>query len=86
MDFEESRIICAPLEEAKVLSSSNTLEEIKPEIEDTRYKPGFYGQAKYFLEIIKDNKKIGWPACSIKESLDDIRIAEDLTLKCLLKN
>lgn len=85
VDFLESRIVCAPLEEVKVLSFKDSLKEIEPSQEDKIYKPGFYGQAKYFLDVVKEKRKIKWPACSIEDSLQSLKIAEDLTIKCLGK-
>jgi predicted dehydrogenase len=83
VDFNSTRAVFAPLETIQILSNNG--KEIKPDEEDNVYKPGFFGQAKYFIDVVKNNKKIEFPACSLKESLKAIKIAEDLTNKCLGK-
>lgn len=82
IDSHNIRAISAPLETINILSRSGTI-QIDSSAEDKKFKPGFYGQAKYFLEIVTSNKVISWPACSIEDSLKSIKLAEELTDKCL---
>ncbi|MEK7511127.1 MAG: Gfo/Idh/MocA family oxidoreductase [Patescibacteria group bacterium] len=43
---------------------------------DTEYKPGFYAQARYFIDRVRDGGAIERPACSIDDAVGTMELAE----------
>lgn len=78
-----SRVTCAPLETALVLTKGRPTATIEPSEEDQRFKPGFHGQAVAFLSLVRDHKIPTWPACSIGDALVSAEYAERLTEACM---
>lgn len=83
VDAPGSRLVSAPLEQGQILMRGGATQEISPSTEDGLFKPGFHGQARYFLEVIRGRGAIGWPACSLAGACESMRLAEVVTNACL---
>ncbi|HAR97336.1 MAG TPA: hypothetical protein DCS11_00215 [Syntrophus sp. (in: bacteria)] len=79
VDAPDARMVSAPLETALILARGKGVEEVSPSDEDKRFKPGFHGQAAFFLEVVRDGRPVEWPACGLPEALPGMEICERLT-------
>lgn len=84
------RYTFAPLESCQVLESGKKdARAIEPDEVDSRFKPGFYGQSRAFLEMIKSRgvpedfglAAVG-PAMRLAEKLTDACVAADNDARC----
>ncbi len=82
VDAPDARMVSAPLETVTLLRRGKPAEEVAPSEEDRRFKPGFFGQASYFLEVVRDRRPIGWPACALGEAAHSMALASALTRAC----
>jgi len=82
VDAPDVRMVSAPLESAALLRRGKAAEEIAPSDEDRRFKPGFHGQAKAFLEAVWTGEAPPWPACSLDEACISMRVADQLNAAC----
>jgi len=83
VDAPEVRMVSAPLESALLLRRGRPPEEILPAKEDKEFKAGFTGQARAFLNLIKDGGAPRWPACGLREAGLSMEMAEQMTRRCL---
>lgn len=81
-ETREARVVSAPLETAVIDRPGRAPEVIEPDDDDRRFKPGLMGQARAFLEVVRDRAPIRWPACSLEESRAAMDLAEGLTRAC----
>jgi predicted dehydrogenase len=82
VDAADVRMVSAPLETAILFVRGRTPETVEPSAEDQQFKPGFYGQASAFLELIHERKFPSWPAASLEEVSATLQLAEILTRAC----
>ena len=82
VDAPGCRMVSAPLESASLLRRGKPPEEVAPSEEDCRFKPGFHGQARAFMDGIQNGATPPWPACTLAEATESMRIAEMLTSSC----
>jgi predicted dehydrogenase len=82
VDGPDGRMVSAPLETATLLRRGHAAEELKPDTVDQQFKAGFHGQAKFFLDIIREQRSLTWPACSLQEAVLSMKIAEKMTGNC----
>jgi predicted dehydrogenase len=82
VDAADVRMVSAPLETAVLFARDCAPEMVEPSAEDQQFKPGFYGQASAFLELIRDHKLPTWPAASLEEASASMQLAERLTRAC----
>jgi predicted dehydrogenase len=82
VDAADMRMVSAPLETAVLLTRGRAPETLEPSAEDRRFKPGLHGQASAFLELIREHKFPAWPAASLEEASESMRLAERLTHAC----
>ena len=82
LDAPGVRVVAAPLEAALVSRASGGSHQLLPAAEDLRYKPGLFGQATAFLEVVRDHAPLQWPACSLEDALPAMALAERLTAAC----
>lgn len=82
VDAPGLRMVSAPLETTQVLRSGKPPIEVESLEEDRIFKPGFFAQASWFLDVARDERRIEWPACSVEEAVCSVRIAEALTDSC----
>jgi predicted dehydrogenase len=76
-----AHVVSAPLETAVIHHDGGVFETIDPDEEDRRLKPGLLGQARAFLEVVRE-RTVRWPACSLDESRAAMDLAEALTRAC----
>lgn len=82
VDAADARMVSAPLETATVLARGAAPETVEPSPEDVQFKPGFFGQAEHFLAVIRGERPVGWPACSLREAVVGMELAARLTEAC----
>ena len=82
VDAPNIRMVSAPLETAVLYARGRVPETIEASVEDQQFKPGFYGQAAAFLELIREGGSPAWPAASLEEVSADMQLAEMLTSVC----
>jgi len=83
VDAEDMRLVSAPLETGLLFARGKPAEQLTPAQEDVQYKPGFYGQARAFLSVVRERAPIEWPACSVQDAVPTMRLAQRLTDACL---
>jgi predicted dehydrogenase len=66
-----------PIEQGEILLGDNT-HALAPDQIDLDYKPGFYAQARYFIDRVQDSGPIERPACSIEDAVGTMELAERL--------
>lgn len=71
------RINFNPLETGTILANGET-HKIEPSFEDKEFKPGFYNQMKYFLNIISNNKEFGYPSSNLYDHLSTLELVEKI--------
>ena len=82
VDASDLRMVSAPLETAVLFARGRVPETIEPSAEDGQFKPGFYGQAAAFLELIRDHSYCARPMASLGEISADMELADTLTRAC----
>lgn len=64
-----------PIEQGALLIGEQ-VSELPVDQVDVDFKPGFYKQAEYFVERIRDGMAIERPACSIQDAVGTMELAE----------
>jgi predicted dehydrogenase len=82
VDAAGFRMVSAPLETAVLFARGSEPETVEPSAEDQQFKPGFYGQASAFVELIRERTSSSWPAASLEEVSATMQLAEMLTHAC----
>ncbi len=82
VDAADVRLVSAPLETGLLLARGKPAEQLTPSQEDAQFKPGFFGQAKAFLDVVRERQPIRWPACSLQDVLPAMRLAQRMTDAC----
>lgn len=83
VDAENVRFVSMPLEKGDLFIREEGVRSLEPSEQDRVFKPGFYGQAKYFLRLINDGRRIEWPAASLQESVQAMTLASEMTSRCI---
>jgi predicted dehydrogenase len=65
-----------PLERGWILRNAGEPVAIEPDEVDTTHKPGFWAQARYFVDRLHDGAPIGHPASSIDDALETMKLVE----------
>jgi predicted dehydrogenase len=82
VDVPNVRMVSAPLETAVLYARGKAPEAIEASVEDQQFKPGFYGQAAAFLEMVRDHSYWAWPMASLEEISAEMELADSLTRAC----
>lgn len=82
VDAADARMVSAPLETATILARGLGAETFEPSEQDSRYKPGFHGQAEHFLAVVRGQRPVSWPACSLEEAVIGMELAARLSEVC----
>jgi predicted dehydrogenase len=82
VDAPNIRMVSAPLETAVLYARGKAPETIEPTVEDQQFKPGFYGQAAAFLELVRDHSYCARPMANLREISADMELADMLTRAC----
>lgn len=67
-----------PLESGIIVEDGKAPIPIEPDIEDTKFKTGFWGQDRYFIDRVKDKKPIAYPAVSIEDAVKTMELIEKI--------
>jgi predicted dehydrogenase len=82
VDAPNIRMVSAPLETAVIYARGQAPETIEASVEDRQFKPGFYGQAAAFLELIRNPGDRAWPMACLEEISASMQLADALTRIC----
>jgi predicted dehydrogenase len=82
VDTPDARMVSAPLETAVLFARGRSPEGVEPSVEDQQFKPGFFGQAAAFIELIRNRNQRKWPVASLEEVTADMQLADTLTRTC----
>ena len=80
INTSNKKYIFSPLEKCILLNGNKKRRTLNQSTIDTQYKPGFYYQAEYFLDVI--NKKVEVSRHNIESVIPAMEIAEMLTNEC----
>jgi predicted dehydrogenase len=70
------RVDLCPLEEGKVTRRNGKVTEVPKDEADTKFKPGFFGQDKYFVGHVKQNLPIERPGADLNDALGTMKLVE----------
>ena len=82
INTSNKKYIFAPLEKCILLNGNKKRRTLNQSTIDSQYKPGFYYQAEYFLDVI--NKKVEVLKHNIESVIPAMELAEMLINKCLM--
>lgn len=82
VDAPNIRMVSEPLETAILYARRQAPESIEASVEDRQFKPGFYGQAAAFLELIRNPGYRAWPMACLEEISANMQLADSLTRIC----
>ena len=82
INTSNKKYIFAPLEKCILLNGNKKRRTLNQSTIDTQYKPGFYYQAEYFLDVI--NNKVEVLKHNIESVIPAMELAEMLINKCLM--
>lgn len=86
VDAPDRRLVSSPMESGVVLTRDQGKVEIQPEEYDKKFKTGFYDQARAFLNVVRDQVRVQWPAATLGDALDAMKMAGEMTAVCLVRN
>lgn len=72
------RIELKPLEAGRVFYASGEEADLNLAEIDRQYKPGFYAQARSFIDAVRANRSPGHPAATLEDALVSMRLAEQI--------
>jgi len=81
INTSNKKYIFSPLEKCILLNGNKKRRTLNQSTIDTQYKPGFYYQAEYFLDVI--NNKVEVLKHNIESVIPAMELAEMLINKCL---
>lgn len=82
VDAPNVRMVSAPLETVVMYTRGQAPVTIEASVEDRQFKPGFYGQATAFLELIRNPGCRAWPMPRLEEISASMQLADSLTRIC----
>ena len=75
---DKSRVNIFPLEKAVFSVRNKDDVEIGLDEIDTKYKPGFYRQNKYFVDCVKEGRPFEFPASDINDAVKTMELIEKI--------
>lgn len=70
------RVSLNPLERGLIIEADRSERAIPPAEVDVRYKPGLYAQNRFFLDCVKDNRPIAYPAADLEDALKTMELVQ----------
>jgi predicted dehydrogenase len=74
----DMRVDLTPLEEGTVSRRDGSVQPLPKDDIDLKFKAGFYGQDKYFVEHVMKNLPIERPGADLKDALGTMRLVETI--------
>ena len=73
------RISLNPLENATLMNSDRSEKVLPADEVDVKFKPGFYGQNRFFLDAVKERRAISYPAADLTDAVKTMRLIEAIS-------
>lgn len=70
------RISLVPLETATLVESDRSERLLPVDEVDLKFKPGFYAQNRFFLDCVKEQKKVTYPAADLEDTAKTMRLID----------
>jgi len=70
------RVSLNPLEKATLIDSDRSEKLLPVDDVDLKFKPGLYGQNRFFLDAIKERRAITYPAADLSDAAKTMRLIE----------
>ena len=74
----DMRVDLMPLEEGTVSRRDGSVQQLPRDDVDLKFKPGVYGQNRYFVEHVMENVPIERPGADLKDALGTMRLVETI--------
>lgn len=71
-------VVIEPLESARILHWDKREEPVPIEQVDIEFKPGFYAQARYFLNQIREGRPIVYPGSDLEDNLKTMQLIDQI--------
>jgi len=72
----EMRVELMPLEEGNVVRRDDSTTPVPKDDMDVKFKAGFYGQDKYFVDHVRTNTPISLPASNLEDAVKTMKLVE----------
>jgi predicted dehydrogenase len=72
----DMRVDLMPLEEGNVVRRDGSTTPVPKDDVDVKFKAGFYGQDKYFVDHVRTNTPIGLPASNLGDAVKTMKLVE----------
>jgi len=70
------RVSLNPLERATLVESDRTEKLLPVDESDVQFKPGLYAQNRFFVDCVKDRRKVTYPAADLADAVKTMRLIE----------
>jgi predicted dehydrogenase len=70
------RVSIAPLERGVVIERDGSERILDEDPADIAFKPGLYAQNRYFLDRIRGDRPVEWPACDLRDGVKTMELIE----------
>ncbi len=70
------RISLDPLERGTITDDSGESVAVAVDEVDTRFKPGLYGQNRFFLDCVRDKRRVSYPAADLADAVKTMELVE----------
>lgn len=72
------KAVLDPFEAGELRYSGGKVQKIKPDPVDVDYKPGFYRQARAFIDALVYDEPLAWPASDLADTVKTMRLIEQI--------
>lgn len=72
------RVLLKPLERGILIDANGTETTLPVDEVDTLYKPGLYAQDRYFLDCVKERRKVSYPAADLVDAVKTMELIETI--------
>jgi predicted dehydrogenase len=70
------RVLLKPLERGVMINASGAETELEVDEVDKLYKPGLHAQDRYFLDCVREGRKVSYPAADLAEAVKTMELIE----------
>lgn len=75
---KDCKVTLCPTERGSVLTIDGQECELPVDPVDQVYKPGFYAQARYFIDCVKERRKPAYPAADLDDAVKTMKLIESI--------
>jgi predicted dehydrogenase len=73
------RISLNPLEKATLIDSDRSEKALPVDEVDVKFKPGLYGQNRFFLDAVRDRRSITYPGSDLADAVKTMQLIEAIS-------